>query len=66
MLIINADDWGRSLAETDAALECYKAGRITSAQRDGFHGGFRARGGAGERKQIGCRIASELYRQIYG
>ena len=30
MLIINADDWGRSLAETDAALECYKAGRITS------------------------------------
>ena len=30
MLIINADDWGRSLAETDAALGCYKAGRITS------------------------------------
>ena len=30
MLIINADDFGRSLAETDAALTCYKAGRITS------------------------------------
>ena len=30
MLIINADDWGRSRAETDAALRCYKAGRITS------------------------------------
>jgi predicted glycoside hydrolase/deacetylase ChbG (UPF0249 family) len=30
MLIINADDWGRSLAETDAALRCYKEGRITS------------------------------------
>src|SRR5437868_3216445 len=30
MLIINADDWGRSMAETDAALRCYKAGRITS------------------------------------
>jgi len=30
MLIINADDWGRSFAETDAALECYKAGRISS------------------------------------
>jgi predicted glycoside hydrolase/deacetylase ChbG (UPF0249 family) len=31
MLIINADDWGRSVAETKAALRCYKAGRITSA-----------------------------------
>jgi len=30
MLIINADDWGRSVAETDAALKCYKDGRITS------------------------------------
>src|SRR3954466_6783217 len=30
MIIINADDWGRSAAETDAALECYRAGRITS------------------------------------
>ena len=30
MLIINADDWGRSQAETDAALDCYKNGRITS------------------------------------
>ena len=30
MLIINADDWGRSVAETDAALRCCKAGRITS------------------------------------
>lgn len=30
MLIINADDWGRSVAETDAALRCYKEERITS------------------------------------
>jgi chitin disaccharide deacetylase len=30
MLIINSDDWGRSVAETDTALSCYKAGRITS------------------------------------
>ena|SRR5205809_4411786 len=30
MLIINADDWGRSVAETDAALRCYKGGRTTS------------------------------------
>jgi chitin disaccharide deacetylase len=30
VLIINADDWGRSVAETDAALRCYRQGRITS------------------------------------
>ena len=30
MLIVNADDWGRSVAETDAALECVSAGRVTS------------------------------------
>jgi predicted glycoside hydrolase/deacetylase ChbG (UPF0249 family) len=30
MLIINADDWGRSVAETDAALRCYRQGRITT------------------------------------
>jgi predicted glycoside hydrolase/deacetylase ChbG (UPF0249 family) len=30
MLIVNADDWGRSAAETDAALRCYKEKRITS------------------------------------
>lgn len=30
MLIINADDWGRSERETDAALSCYQEGRITS------------------------------------
>lgn len=30
MLIINADDWGRSVDETDAALRCYKEGRVTS------------------------------------
>ena len=30
MLIINADDWGRSRGETDAALKCYQEGRITS------------------------------------
>jgi len=31
MLIINADDWGRSVAETDSALKYYKEARITSA-----------------------------------
>ena len=30
MLIINADDCGRSVAETDAALRCYQRKRITS------------------------------------
>lgn len=30
MLITNADDWGRSRAETDAPLRCYQGGRITS------------------------------------
>jgi chitin disaccharide deacetylase len=30
VLIINADDWGRSVAETDAALRCYRENRITS------------------------------------
>jgi chitin disaccharide deacetylase len=30
MLIVNADDWGRSVAETDAALRCFRGGRITS------------------------------------
>jgi predicted glycoside hydrolase/deacetylase ChbG (UPF0249 family) len=30
MLIINADDWGRSANETDAALRCFKAGRSTA------------------------------------
>ena len=30
MLIINADDWGRSVAETNAALRCHGNGRLTS------------------------------------
>src|SRR5690242_3622569 len=30
MLIVNADDWGRSVAETDAALRCFTAQRVTS------------------------------------
>ena len=30
MLIINADDWGRSAGETDAALSCYDDAKITS------------------------------------
>ncbi len=32
MLIINADDWGRSVAETDAALKCFRERRITSVR----------------------------------
>jgi predicted glycoside hydrolase/deacetylase ChbG (UPF0249 family) len=31
MLIVNADDFGRSEIETDRAVGCYRAGRITSA-----------------------------------
>jgi predicted glycoside hydrolase/deacetylase ChbG (UPF0249 family) len=31
MLIINADDWGRSRAETDNALACHREARVTSA-----------------------------------
>lgn len=30
MLIINADDWGRSVADTDAALACYNRKRVSS------------------------------------
>jgi predicted glycoside hydrolase/deacetylase ChbG (UPF0249 family) len=30
VLIVNADDWGRTAAETDAALQCFSKGRITS------------------------------------
>ena len=30
MIIVNADDWGRSTAETDAALKCHRGRRITS------------------------------------
>jgi len=30
MIIVNADDWGRSPKETEAALDCYRAGRLTS------------------------------------
>jgi predicted glycoside hydrolase/deacetylase ChbG (UPF0249 family) len=30
MLIVNADDWGRSISETNSALECVAAGRVTS------------------------------------
>ncbi len=30
MLIVNADDWGRSCRETDAALACCKLGSVTS------------------------------------
>jgi chitin disaccharide deacetylase len=31
MLIVNADDWGRSEAETNAALDCCERGTVTSA-----------------------------------
>ena len=40
MLIVNADDWGASVAETDAVLKCYMEGRITSVSAHGFHAGF--------------------------
>jgi chitin disaccharide deacetylase len=30
MLIINADDWGRSMGETEAAFRCHREKRITS------------------------------------
>jgi hypothetical protein len=31
MIILNADDWGRSRDETDLARECFERGRISSA-----------------------------------
>ena len=30
MIIVNADDWGRSVEETDVTLACFRAGKITS------------------------------------
>jgi chitin disaccharide deacetylase len=36
MIIVNADDWGRSVAETDAALACHRRGRITSVTAMSF------------------------------
>ena len=30
MIIVNADDWGRSKTETEVAQSCYEAGRISS------------------------------------
>lgn len=30
MLIVNADDWGRSVEETDVALDFFRIGRVTS------------------------------------
>ncbi len=30
MLIINADDWGRSQLDTDSTLECYRKRRVSS------------------------------------
>ncbi len=30
MLVINADDWGRTVSETDMMLKCHKKGAITS------------------------------------
>jgi len=38
VLIINADDWGRSVAETDAVLRCYRRARITSVSAMVFMG----------------------------
>ena len=74
MLIINADDFGRSVAETDAALRCYVAGRITSvsamvfmadsersaelAKENALAVGGMARGGAASRQRISRRLAS--------
>jgi predicted glycoside hydrolase/deacetylase ChbG (UPF0249 family) len=39
MLIINADDWGRSVVETDAALRCFREKRITSVSAMVFMAG---------------------------
>ena len=36
MIIVNADDWGRSVAETDAALACHLNRRITSVTAMAF------------------------------
>jgi chitin disaccharide deacetylase len=41
MLIVNADDWGRSQGETEAALTCYRKERITSVSAMVFMGDSR-------------------------
>jgi chitin disaccharide deacetylase len=50
MLIINADDFGRSKSHTDTAVECLKAGRLTSATIMVFM----------EDSSRACQIAKEL------
>jgi predicted glycoside hydrolase/deacetylase ChbG (UPF0249 family) len=58
MLIVNADDWGRSRAETDAILQCHLGGHITSVSAMVFmEDSERAAGLAGEnRVDVGLHL----------
>jgi predicted glycoside hydrolase/deacetylase ChbG (UPF0249 family) len=58
MLIINADDWGRSKAETDAALACARAGTVTSVSAMVFMKDSEraAKVGLEQRLQIGLHL----------
>jgi len=64
MLIINADDWGRSVAETDAALRCYKGGRTTSVSAMVFMEDSERAAELAKENELDGRIASEFYRQF--
>ena len=65
MLIINADDWGRSQAETDAALRCYQGGRITSVSAMVFMADSERAAELAKEKRIGRGLASEFCREIH-
>jgi len=57
MLIINADDWGRSRAET-MRLSDVPGGRITSVSAMVFMADSERAGRVGKRKRIGRGLAS--------
>lgn len=57
MLIINADDWGRSAAETDAALACHRERRITSVSAMVFM----ADSGRAAELALGSRVDAGLH-----
>ena len=63
MLTVNADDWGRSRAETDAALQCHGKKRITSVSAMVFMEDSE-RAAAGKGKEHRCWLALELFRDI--
>jgi YdjC-like protein len=66
MLIINADDWGRSRAETDNALTCHDEGRITSASAMVYMEDSERAAELAKSDHIGHRIALKFHRAVCG